>query len=170
MLSGETAVGKHPNKAIIAMAEVCVGAEKYQVPHRASQRSAEFFDRVDEAIAMATMYTANHLNVKAIVALTESGSTARWMSRVRSDIPIYALTPHEATSRRVCLYRGVYPVEFEIDPSHASNLNKLYTDIFEVLFADDAIDPGDLVIFTKGDFDGVSGSTNAMKILEAPRA
>ena len=119
---------------------------------------------------MATMYTANHLNVKAIVALTESGSTARWMSRVRSDIPIYALTPHEATSRRVCLYRGVYPVEFEIDPSHASNLNKLYTDIFEVLFADDAIDPGDLVIFTKGDFDGVSGSTNAMKILEAPRA
>ena len=166
MLSGETAVGSHPNKAIQAMAEVCIGAEKYQVPHRASQRSAENFGRVDEAIAMATMYTANHLNVKAIIALTESGSTARWMSRVRSDIPIYALTPHEGTSRRVCLYRGVYPVEFEIDASHATNLSKLYRDIMDVMLADESVEKGDLVIFTKGDLDGVSGATNAMKIME----
>ena len=64
----------------------------------------------------------------------------------------------------------MYPVEFEIDASHASNLHKLYTDIFEVLLADDAINPGDLVIFTKGDLHGVSGGTNAMKILEATRA
>ena len=78
MLSGETAVGKHPNKAIQAMAEVCVGAEKYQAPHALTQRVSEHFDRVDEAIAMATMYTANHLDVRAIIALTESGSTTRW--------------------------------------------------------------------------------------------
>mgnify|MGYP001825042518 FL=1 len=170
MLSGETAVGKHPSKAIQAMAEVCVGAEKFQVPHRAAQRSADFFGRVDEAIAMATMYTANHLDVKAIVALTETGSTARWMSRVRSDIPIYALTSQESTSRRVCLYRGVYPVEFEIDDSHASNLSKLYGDIFHLLLAEEMIKVGDLVIFTKGDLHGVSGGTNAMKILQAPQA
>jgi pyruvate kinase len=169
MLSGETAVGKHPNKAIQAMAEVCIGAEEFQVPHRASQRSAENFGRVDEAIAMATMYTANHLNVKAIIALTESGSTARWMSRVRSDIPIYALTPHKATSRRVCLYRGVYPVEFEIDASHAANLSKLYHDIMNKMLADESVEIGDLVIFTKGDLDGVSGATNAMKILEVTK-
>ena len=169
MLSGETAVGNHPNKAIKAMADVCVGAEKYNVPYTpAASRGADEFGRVDEAIAMATMYTANHLSVKAIVALTESGSTARWMSRVRSDILIYALTPHHKTCRRVALYRGVYPVHFELDERHATNVQLLYEDIFEQLLAAKRIEPSDLVIFTKGDLDGVSGATNAMKILRAP--
>ncbi len=168
MLSAETAVGKHPATVIEAMAEVCVGAEKYQTHrYRTSHRMDDTFEHVDEAIAMATMYTANHLAVKAIIALTESGSTARWMSRVRSDIPIYALTPHKKTSRRVALYRGVYPVEYEIQPQHATNLQQLYQDIFDTLLSNEHIAAGDLVIFTKGDLDGVSGSTNAMKILEA---
>jgi pyruvate kinase len=166
MLSGETAVGKHPNNAIKAMAEVCIGAEKYQLPSSSTKRARDEFARIDEAIAMATMYTANHMNVGAIVALTESGSTARWMSRVRSDIPIYALTPHKATSRRVALYRGVYPVEFEISKEHALNLSRLYSDIFGTLMAEGHVKIGDLVIFTKGDLDGVTGSTNAMKILQ----
>ncbi len=169
MLSGETAVGNHPNKAVKAMADVCVGAEKYNVPYTpAASRGADEFGRVDEAIAMATMYTANHLSVKAIVALTESGSTARWMSRVRSDILIYALTPHHKTSRRVALYRGVYPVHFELEERHATNVQQLYEDIFEQLLSAKRIEPSDLVIFTKGDLDGVSGATNAMKILRAP--
>jgi pyruvate kinase len=162
MLSGETAVGKHPNEAIKAMAEVCVGAEKYQVPHATTQRAQDQFSRVDEAIAMAAMYTANHLDVSAIIALTESGSTARWMSRVRSDIPIYALTPHKSTKRRVTLYRGVYPVEFEII---VGQQRELYNDIFATLLAHGHVKVGDLAIFTKGDLDGVAGSTNAMKIL-----
>ncbi len=81
------------------------------------QRQSGFFDHTDEAIASAVMYTANHLHVKAIVALTESGSTALWMSRVRSDIPIYAFTRHETTRRRVTLYRGVYPVAYDVDGS-----------------------------------------------------
>ena len=167
MLSGETAVGKHPNAAIKAMAEVCVGAEKYQVPHSSTQRAEELFARVDEAIAMAAMYTANHLDVRAIIALTESGSTARWMSRVRSDIPIYALTPHEATSRRVTLYRGVYPVEFEIV---AGQQREIFQDIFATLLEHGHVKVDDLVIFTKGDLDGVTGSTNAMKILRVAEA
>jgi len=168
MLSGETAVGKHPNKAVNAMAEVCVGAEKFPMPHgRTSHRMNDHFDRVDEAIAMAAMYTANHMSVKAIITLTESGSTARWMSRIRSDIPIYALTPHEATSRRVALYRGVYPVEFEID---ASNPRRLYEDIFNALLQGEHVETGDVVIFTKGDLDGVEGSTNAMKIVTVREA
>ena len=162
MLSGETAVGKHPARAIEAMADVCIGAEKYQVPHGAAQRAEENFARVDEAIAMATMYTANHLDVRAIIALTESGSTTRWMSRVRSDIPIYALTPHHSTSRRVALYRGVYPVEFEIDLDRPRDV---YQDIFTILLEAGHVAVGNLVIFTKGDLDGVTGSTNAMKIL-----
>ena len=111
---------------------------------------------------MAAMYTANHLDVSAIIALTESGSTPRWMSRVRSDIPIYAMTPHKATSRRVALYRGVYPVEFEIV---AGPLQELYQNIFDTLLAHGHVKVGELAIFTKGDLDGVTGSTNALKIL-----
>ena len=87
------------------------------------------------------------------------------MSRVRSDIPIYALTPHKSTSRRVALYRGVYPVEFGID---IDTPRSLYQDIFKILLQANYVEAGDLVIFTKGDLDGVSGSTNAMKILPVP--
>jgi len=164
MLSGETAVGKYPNEAIQAMAEVCLGAEKYPIPHgTTTHRLNDRFERVDEAIAMATMYTANHVQVKAIIALTESGSTTRWMSRIRSDIPIYALTPHKTTNRRVALYRGVYPVSFEPD---TDNPRRLYQDIFNILLAKELVAIGDRVIFTKGDLEGVSGNTNAMKILE----
>lgn len=164
MLSGETAVGKYPVRAIRAMADVCVGAERYpQPPGRTVHRIGDDFGRVDEAIAMAVMYTANHLNVKAIIALTESGSTTRWMSRIRSDIPIYAFTAHEATSRRVAIYRGVYPVAFELDDTDAG---RLYPEIFRTLLAHGLVAVDDLVIFTKGDLTGVTGSTNAMTILK----
>jgi len=167
MLSGETAVGKYPVEAIAAMAEVCVGAEKFPlVAGRTSHRINDRFERVDEAIAMATMYTANHMAVKAIIALTESGSTTRWMSRIRSDIPIYAFTPHKATSRRVALYRGVYPVSFAINMEIP---RRLYQDIFNTLLYYELVEVGDLVIFTKGDLDGVAGSTNAMKVLKVKR-
>ena len=137
------------------------------MPHAATQRVQEQFARVDEAIAMAAMYTANHLDVSAIIALTESGSTARWMSRVRSDIPIYALTPHKGTSRRVALYLGVYPVQFEIVVGQP---RELYQDIFLTLQERGHLKAGDLAIFTKGDLDGVTGSTNAMKILRVPES
>lgn len=164
MLSGETAVGKYPVRAIRAMADVCVGAERYpQPPGRAVHRIGDDFERVDEAIAMAVMYTANHLNVKAIIALTESGSTTRWMSRIRSDIPVYAFTAHETTSRRVAIYRGVYPVAFELDDTDA---RRLYPEIFQTLLAHGLVAVDDLVIFTKGDLTGVTGSTNAMTILK----
>ncbi len=168
MLSGETAVGQYPVKAIRAMAEVCVGAETYPVPvGQTGHRIGDMFDRVDEAIAMAVMYTANHMNVKAIIALTESGSTTLWMSRIRSDIPIYAFTPHISTSRRVNMYRGVFPVSFELNTTEA---RRLYRDIFSALLSRDLVEVGDLVIFTKGDLEGVSGSTNAMKVLEVTAA
>ena len=108
MLSGESAVGKYPVRAVEAMAEVIDGAEKYQFARKRGRdrfegRSTQFA----QAIAHAVMYTANHMDVEAIVALTESGSTPLWMSRIRSDIPIFAFTRHERTQRRVALYRGV---------------------------------------------------------------
>src|ERR671922_497339 len=116
MTSAETATGRYPVKAVQAMAEVIEGAEKYQLTHaRQRQRIIEgYFKGTEEAIATAVMYTANHMKVRAIVALTESGATPLWMSRLRSDIPVYAFTRHEATRRRVTLYRGVYPVIFDV--------------------------------------------------------
>ena len=168
MLSGETAVGAYPVQAITAMSRVCVGAEQFPHPAgRSGHRIGDQFELVDEAIAMAVMYTANHMSVKAIIALTESGSTTRWMSRVRSDIPIYALTPYAATRRRVALYRGVYSVEFDLQVTDRSGL---YAEIFNVLLSNELVEVGDLVIFTKGDLEGVSGSTNAMKILQVAAA
>ena len=79
------------------MEEVIAGAEKYEITHNRMRHRAEgIVDRTEEAIAMAVMYTANHMKVRAIVALTESGTTPLWMSRARSDIPIYAFTRHES--------------------------------------------------------------------------
>jgi pyruvate kinase len=168
MLSAETAVGAYPVGVIAAVNEVCIGAEKYSLARgRTSHRLDDQFQAVDEAIAMAVMYTANHLAVKAIIALTESGSTTLWMSRIRSDIPIYAFTPHDSTRRRVTLYRGVYPISFKIEHSDAQHL---YQDIFSTMLAHELVEVGDRVIFTKGDLKGVSGSTNAMKIISVTAA
>ena len=168
MLSAETAVGRYPAEVIAAMSEVCSGAEKYQTHrYRATHREADLFQHVDETIAMATMYAANHLDVKAIIALTESGSTTLWMSRIRSDIPVFAFTRHERTRRRVTLYRGVYPVEFDI--THTNSV-RVYNEVCSRLYELGYVQPGDRVIFTKGDLSGVSGGTNAMKIIEVPDA
>ncbi|MFK8052947.1 MAG: pyruvate kinase [Woeseiaceae bacterium] len=168
MLSAETAVGRYPAEVIAAMAEVCEGAEKYQTHrYRASHREQDNFEQVDETIAMATMYAANHLDVKAIIALTESGSTTLWMSRIRSDIPIFAFTRHERTRRRVTMYRGVYPVDFDI--THTNSV-RVYNEVCSRLYELGFVAPGDRVIFTKGDLSGVSGGTNALKIIEVPDA
>ena len=112
------------------------------------------------------MYMANHMSVRAIIALTESGTTTRWMSRIRSDIPIYAFTPHEATNRRVALYRGVYPISFV---TNTENPRRLYQDIFNTLLHYELVEVDDLVIFTKGDTEGLRGGTNAMKVLTVKR-
>jgi pyruvate kinase len=163
MLSGESAVGKYPVKAVEAMAQVILGAEKYDIAHQTRHRVQADFTRTDEAIAMAVMYTANHLHVKAIVALTESGSTPLWMSRIRSDIPIYAFTRHEETRCRVTIYRGVYPVPFD---TTQRTPEIVYPAIFKTLLEKGLVDLGDRIIVTKGEFSGVAGKTNSMKILE----
>jgi pyruvate kinase len=165
MLSAESAVGKYPVKAVEAMSQVIVGAEKYLFEQggRARKTHEGEFHSSDEAIAMAVMYTANHMDVKAIVALTESGSTPLWMSRIRSDIPIYAFTRHETTRRRVTLYRGVYPVAFDVTHTDPA---ALYAAIFCLLVELELCAVGDLIILTTGELSGVSGGTNSMKILE----
>ncbi len=166
MLSAETAVGLHPVQAVRTMSEVCVGAEKHESFRRARNlRLDDVFEHVDEAIAMAAMYIANHLKVKGVVALTESGATTLWMSRRRSDIPIYAFTRHETTRRRVMLYRGVYPESFDIVHTESSAVHQT---ALEVLLCEGVVDPGDLVLFTTGDLQGIAGRTNTLQIVEVP--
>jgi len=166
MLSAETASGKHPVKVVEAMAQIVLGAEKYEVEHvRARQRTSGYFAHTDEAIAAAVMYTANHLHVKAIVALTESGSTSLWMSRVRSDIPIYAFTRNENKRRRVTLYRGVYPIAYDVEDRGEA----VYFSIFRLLLGMKLVLDGDHIILTKGELSGISGGTNSMQILRVTR-
>jgi pyruvate kinase len=169
MLSAETAAGRHPVKAVQAMAEVIRGAEKYQLGTlRGLVRAEDEFGNTEEAIARAVMYTANHMRVRAIVALTESGMTPLWMSRIRSDIPIYAFTRHESTRHRVTLFRGVYAVPFDIahaDGSTSADTTALYNAIFDRLLELGLVDLNDLVILTKGELTGVSGGTNSLQIL-----
>jgi pyruvate kinase len=165
MLSAETAAGRYPVKAVEAMAEVIQGAEKYQLTHsRTRHRTEGQFKGTEEAIAMAVMYAANHLKVRAIVALTESGATPLWMSRIRSDIPIYAFTRHEPTRRRVTIYRGVYPVIFDV--TRNASTGALYGALFSRLLELDLVKRKDLVILTKGELSGVQGGTNSMQILQ----
>ncbi len=161
MLSAETASGKFPVQAVAAMDRVCrVAEQEHEVTH-SRHREDVAFARVDEAIAMAAMYTANHLAVKAIAALTESGATPLWMSRISSNVPIYALTSHVETRRKVTLYRGVYPVAFQITTSDHATLNR---EAMDELRSRGTVRDGDRVIITKGDLTGVMGGTNAMKI------
>jgi pyruvate kinase len=163
MLSAETSVGKHPAKVVSAMSKICQGAELHREATISTHRMECTFDKVDEAIAMAAMYTANHLGVAAIVCLTESGSTPLWMSRISSGIPIYAMTSRVNTRRKVTLYRGVYPVSFKTDYTDHALVNK---EAVDDLVRRGAVRDGDLVIITKGDLAGKSGGTNAMKIVK----
>lgn len=162
MLSAETAAGKYPVKAVEAMDRVCREAEKQSEVRRSDHRLNTVFGRVDEAIAMASMYTANHLGVTAIAALTESGSSAKWMSRISSGIPIYALTRHAATRRKVTLFRGVYPVSFDVVHTDPNLVNQ---EVIDELLKRGTVCENDLVIITKGDRSGVEGQTNIMKIM-----
>jgi len=167
MLSGETAVGLYPDKAVAAMDRICLSAEKHRSTNIIRQPRDQQLNYVDEAIAMATMYTANHLDIKAIIALTESGTTTLLMSRVNSSIPIYGLSRNEAALRRLTLYRGVYPVSF--DATHIDRRTLNHSAVLE-LQNRNILKMGDWVIITKGDLIGVHGRTNSMKIVTVGEA
>ena len=160
MLSAESSIGRHPPKVVAALDRICLEAEKYA--RKSRHRIDSVFGRVDEAIAMATMYTANHLGVTAIAALTETGSTVKWMSRMSSGIPIHAVTRFADTRRKVTLYRGVYPVSFDLVSKNIHEVNK---EVIDELLRRGTVHEGDLVIITKGDRSGVEGQTNIMKIM-----
>ncbi len=163
MLSAETASGKYPVKAVEAMDRICMEAEKQRVVRVSDHRMNIEFERDDEAIAMSAMYMANHTKIKGIVALTESGSTPLWMSRISSGIPIFALSSSEETLGRVTLFRGVFPIYHKIDETHDhAEVNRA---IVGELRKWNLAKNGDKFIITKGDLTGVKGGTNALKVI-----
>jgi pyruvate kinase len=162
MLSAETAAGRHPVAAVSAMDRVCKVAEQTREVTHSEHRMDVKFEHIDEAIAMSTMYSANHLPVKAIASLTESGSTPLWMSRISSGVPIYALTSLVSTRRKVTLYRGVYPVNFTL-PS--DDPVEVLAEAVDELRRRSAVRDGDIVVLTIGEPLSKPGGTNTMKIV-----
>lgn len=164
MLSAETATGKYPDKTISAMDRICREVEKQPQVTTSSHRIDTEFTRIDEAIAMGAMYIANHLKVKAIVTLTQSGATPLWMSRISSGLPIFALTPSSRTFTKLTPYRGVYPIMFEVpERKRYGQVNYM---MIEQLKTHNIVHNGDLVILAKGDYQQVKDGTNALKIVE----
>ena len=163
MLSAETASGEYPVETVEAMVRICVEAEK------SGQRSLDkhfldrVFTRIDQSVAMAALFTAHHLKVKAIAALTESGSTALWMSRLNIDVPIYALTTKVSTRHKVAVFRGVYPL---LTHFNSQDRDELLLEAEEELIRAGAVEPGDLIVLTIGEPIGQPGGTNTLKIIQ----
>lgn len=165
MLSAETAAGDYPIEAVAAMARICIGAENHPSTKRSKHRMHEDFHRPDETIALSAVYAANHLvGVKAIICMTESGSTPQLMSRLRSSLPIFAFSRREDTQHRVALYRGVQTIPFYADQLDPEEINSL---AINELIERKVISKGDMVIVTKGDYLNAQGGTNTLKVLQA---
>jgi pyruvate kinase len=163
MLSAESASGQYPVETIAAMNRICIEAEKSQPVTLESEFLNRVFQRVDQSIAMAALFTAYHLKVKAIASLTESGSTALWMSRLNCGVPIYALTAQTFTRYRCTLFRDTYPLMVKYI---GHDREELLAEAEAVLVANGVVKPGDLIVLTIGEPIGKSGGTNTMKIVK----
>jgi pyruvate kinase len=163
MLSAETAAGEFPIETVEAMSRVIIGAEKNRQSQVSKHRMNERFHKIDESIALAAMYTANHLEgVTAIISMTESGATPLLMSRIRSGLPIFAFSKNPKTQTRVSLYRGVKTVPFDSEAVPNEEINQRAV---EELQRRKVVKEGDIVLITKGDYVNAQGGTNTMKIV-----
>ncbi len=162
MLSAETASGKYPIQTVEAMAAICVEAEKFQE----CKLDADFlnlqFTRIDQSIAYGALFTAHHLRVQAIVALTESGSTALWMSRQSIDVPLFALTPSVATQRKAALYRNVQTFKLP----YSADRDFVLKEAEKLMLSKGVVSKGDTLVVTWGEQMGKVGGTNAMRIVK----
>ncbi|MCY7354641.1 MAG: pyruvate kinase [Lysobacter sp.] len=163
MLSQESAAGNYPVKAVEAMVRICVGAEKQFEADTDFEKAQRDLERADQAIAMATMFLSEHIGVRAIVAMTESGGTARYLSRFRSSVPIYGLSRHAGARRRMALMRDVFPVDFD---SRGMATREAARAALEAMFKAGLLAEGDRVIFTSGDHMEQHGATNTLRLLQ----
>ncbi|MDT3668781.1 MAG: pyruvate kinase [Aromatoleum sp.] len=162
MLSAETASGKFPVEVVEAMSRVCLEAEKSSDVSLDRDVLNRVFTRIDQSIAMAAIWTAWHLKVKAIASLTQTGSTALWMSRLNSGVPIYALTPEAGARNQMTLYREVFPLL--MSQSHQDR-DMLLWEAEQILLDQGVVERGDLIVLTIGEPIGASGGTNTLKIV-----
>jgi pyruvate kinase len=160
MLSAETAAGKYPLETVEEMARICSAAEGAEVVELDGDFSGQTFTRIDQSIAMGALFTAHHLGAKAIVALTESGSTALWMSRHRIHVPIYALTTQLASQRRMALYRNVRPLLMDTSADRDTALKQAENYLKER----GIVHKGDVYVITCGMPMGSPGGTNMLQI------
>jgi len=160
MLSAETAAGKYPLETVVEMANICAEAEKAEFVQLDADFTDMTFTRIDQSIAMGALFTAHHLGCKAIVALTDSGSTALWMSRHRIHIPIYALTPRLGTQRKLALYRNVRPLLMDTSADRDTALAQAEGHLKKR----GIVQPGDVYAITCGEPMGAPGGTNMLKI------
>ncbi|OJX34023.1 MAG: pyruvate kinase [Burkholderiales bacterium 68-12] len=163
MLSAETAAGRYPLETVQEMAKICAAAEAAEDSQLDADFSGRSFASIDQSIAMGALFTAHHLGAKAIVAMTESGSTALWMSRHRIHIPIYALTPKVATQRRMALYRNVRPLLMDTSADRDTALEQAERHLKER----GIVASGDVYAITCGEPMGAPGGTNMLKICRA---
>jgi len=162
MLSAETAAGKYPVEVVESMARICVEAERSAEITLDREFLDRVFTRIDQSISMAAIWTAHHLKVKAIAALTQSGSTALWMSRMNSGVPIYALTPDAESVGRMVLYRGVCPLL--MNQQHTDR-DLLLAEAEQLLIDRGVVAKGELIALTIGEPIGCAGGTNTLKIV-----
>ncbi len=160
MLSAETAAGKYPLETVIEMAKICHAAEGGEMFKLEADFTGKTFARIDQSIAMGALFTAHHLGAKAIVAMTDSGSTALWMSRHLIQVPIYALTAKIATQRKMTLYRNVRPVLIDTSADRDTALGEAEAD----LKLRGMVQSGDVYAITFGEPMGSPGGTNMLKI------
>jgi len=163
MLSAETAAGKYPARTVSKMSEICLEAEKFVEGIADSHFLDRTFQSIDQSIAMASLFVALHLKIKAIASFTQSGSTALWISRLNSGVPIYAMTPEDSTRRRMSLYRDVQPIFL---PQEQNDREELIRKAEQKLVDAKIVTQGDLIVVTIGEPLGQSGGTNTMKIVE----
>ena len=160
MLSAETAAGRYPLETVEEMAKICEEAEKAEYRELEGDFSGTMFARIDQSIAMGALFTAHHLGAKAIVALTDSGSTPLWMSRHDIRVPIYALTPRLATQRKMALYRNVRPLLMDSSADRDTALEQAESHLLRL----DIVQSGDVYAITCGEPMGAPGGTNMLKI------
>ena len=160
MLSAETAAGRFPLETVEEMAKICEEAEKAEYKELSADFSGKTFTRIDQSIAMGALFTAHHLGAKAIVALTDSGSTALWMSRHLTQVPIYALTSKLATQRKMAVYRNVRPLIMDTSADRDTALR----DAENYLKSCGIVQTGDVYAITCGEPMGAPGGTNMLKI------
>lgn len=162
MTSAETASGKYPVETVAAMVAICLEAEKSEDCKLDADFLNVTFTRIDQSIAYGALFTAHHLKVKAIAALTESGSTALWMSRHNIDVPIFAITPSVATQRKAALYRNVHTLEL----AQSNDRDEVLKAAQNLLLSKGVVKNGDMIVVTWGEPMGQVGGTNALKIMK----